>query len=388
MVSSSMHWACHWGLMHSMEIDRRSLLRAASASAILAGFPGLTQARAGTRSHIALCGRMADGLDYAFIGSMDGTALKAIKLPDRGHGSVFSPSGKRVAFPARRPGTFCLIHDIDSDTEDRWLTSPAGRHFTGHGVFIDETTLATTENDFDAGRGVVGFWDTSTGVRIGEFYSHGIGPHDILPMQGGKALCIANGGILTHPDTGRAKLNIPTMQPNLSIIETGSGRMLDSVEAPPELHKVSLRHFAKTADDLVVVGGQFEGAQSDNPPLIATWKPGSPLFFVSIDDHDRRAMNHYCGSIAIEPSGNYAVATSPRGNVAHLIALEEQATLLDSVTLPDVCGAAAVAENAFVVTSGQGEALTLRIDADGIVHRDRMPLPRSTQWDNHAYSFL
>ena len=44
--------------------------------------------------------------------------------------------------------------------------------------------------------------------RIGEFDNHGIGTHDISVSDDGRMLVIANGGIETHPDFGRTKLNL------------------------------------------------------------------------------------------------------------------------------------------------------------------------------------
>ncbi len=370
-----------------MEINRRSLLIAASAGFACAGLPLAVHAAQSADARVALCGREPDGRDYAFFGKL-GNGFRSVVLPDRGHSPAFSPSGRLVAFPARRPGRFTLLAGTSGEMPDRWLTSPPGRHFCGHGVFIDESTLITTENDYEAGRGVLGIWDTATGQRIGEFDSHGIGPHDILPRQDGASLVVANGGILTHPDTGRTKLNIPTMRPNLSIVDSASGRLLDQVEPPAALHKVSLRHIAAPKDNLVVVGGQYQGPESDNPSLIAIWRPGNALAFVPMDEADTRLLNHYCGSVMATPSGDYAVVTSPRGSVAHFIALGNEPELIDSITLTDVCGAAAIADDTFMLTSGQGDFLTVQIRPDGTIRRHDLRAPASAQWDNHARTFI
>ena len=45
-------------------------------------------------------------------------------------------------------------------------------------------------------------------ARVGEFPTHGVGPHELLLLGDGRTLAVANGGIETHPDFGRAKLNI------------------------------------------------------------------------------------------------------------------------------------------------------------------------------------
>ena len=58
------------------------------------------------------------------------------------------------------------------------------------------------------------------------------GPHEIRLLPQGDTLVVANGGIETHPDSGRSKLNLPTMRPNLAYI-TIDGALKDRV-APPD----------------------------------------------------------------------------------------------------------------------------------------------------------
>ena len=96
------------------------------------------------------------------------------------------------------------------------IASVAGRHFFGHGVFSpDGALLYATENDFENAAGMIGIYDARANFeRIGEFPTHGVGPHELLLLDDGRTIAIANGGIETHPDFGRAKLNIPTMKPS------------------------------------------------------------------------------------------------------------------------------------------------------------------------------
>ena len=87
-------------------------------------------------------------------------------------------------------------------TGQRQLISAAtGRHFYGHGCLsADKSVLFTTENDYDAVKGVIGIRDAKDFQSVGEYSSYGIGPHDIHLMPDGKTLVVANGGIQTHPD--------------------------------------------------------------------------------------------------------------------------------------------------------------------------------------------
>ena len=44
--------------------------------------------------------------------------------------------------------------------------------------------------------------------------------------QDGKTLAVANGGLDTVPDAGRANLNADTMEPSLTFVDRGSGELL------------------------------------------------------------------------------------------------------------------------------------------------------------------
>ena len=90
----------------------------------------------------------------------DGHVVFDVALPGRGHGAAFRPTVPQCVAFARRPGTFAVVIDIDRGEAVRRIDATAGRHFYGHGAFSpDGRYLFTTENDFEAGRGLVGIRD-------------------------------------------------------------------------------------------------------------------------------------------------------------------------------------------------------------------------------------
>ena len=92
--------------------------------------------------------------------------------------------------------------------------------------------------------GMIGVYDATAGFRrIGEFATHGMDAHEMLLLDDGRTLAIANGGIETHPDFGRAKLNIATMKPSFVFIDRLSGDLIEKHELAPELHQLSIRHM-------------------------------------------------------------------------------------------------------------------------------------------------
>lgn len=197
--------------------------------------PSPSWSDAGSPTHLAAA-RMPGGQYRLFGLGQTGGVVFSVPLPDRGHAAAAHPLRPEAVAFARRPGTFALIVDCATGTTTARLDSPEGRHFYGHGAFSrDGRLLFTPENDYEAGQGRIGVWDADAGyARLGEFSSGGIGPHDIALMPDADVFVVANGGIDTHPDSGRAKLNLPTMKPNLAYLGP-DGTLIETVELAPDL---------------------------------------------------------------------------------------------------------------------------------------------------------
>lgn len=320
--------------------------------------------------------RKPDGT-YALYGlSAQGQIVFEIPLPGRGHAAAAHPFQPYAVAFARRPGTFALVIDCREGRVERRLEAEAGRHFYGHGVFsTDGNLLFTTENDYESAEGRIGVWDVRRGFRrIGEFASGGVGPHDVKLLPDSTTLVVANGGIETHPDSGRTKLNLPTMRSNLSYMSI-DGSLLDKVELENDLRLASIRHLAVRGDGLVAAGCQWQG-QNQNVPLIFTHRRGSDPVPTPQSPHQIDVQG-YVGSIAFSRDGKTLAATSPRANVALLCDLETGT--FQSFSHEDICGVAS-ARVGLTFTTGQGQFLQTK---DGIPsHGATAPLA----WDNHLVS--
>lgn len=344
-----------------------------AGAAALGIAPSHSWADAGSPSYLSAA-KMSDGSFRLFGLDSDVQPIFSIPLPDRGHAAAGHPIRPEAVAFARRPGTFAMVVDCASGTIIATLQTPPERHFYGHGVFSqDGSRLYTTENAFEIGEGRVGVWATNEEYRrIGEFRSGGVGPHDIARLPGTDVLMIANGGIDTHPDTGRQKLNIPTMRPNLAYI-SGDGEPLDQMELPAEMHKNSIRHLAVNREGLVAFGCQWQGDGSEVPPLVGTHLLGKTADLVSQDAATHHALNGYIGSIAFSRDGKAIGFTAPRGGRAEFYNVGSGLWLRASL-IEDVCGIAS-GEHGHVVTTGLG--------ASG--HASSEP-PKTTiagSWDNH-----
>lgn len=345
---------------------RRQFLGALIAST---GVPALSWADAGNPMFLAAA-READGA-YALFGlDKAGQDLFRIPLPTRGHAATAHPSAPEAVAFARRPGTYALVIDCVNGAVTHRLQAPQGRHFYGHGAFIaGGDLLVTSENDIATGQGMLGLWSRREGYRrVGERASGGIGPHEILHL-GDDVLAVANGGIHTHPDRGRDKLNLDTMRPNLSYVTLDG--VQEVVTLAPELHQLSIRHLA-AQDGQVAFAMQYQGDLSDEVPLLGLHRRGAPPVLAQAGFAEQLAMKGYAGSVAI--AGGEVAITSPRGGRVHLF--DRAGGFLRRTLRRDVCGVAAGAQG-LIVTDGMGGVLQLDTEEARALRK----APRA--WDNH-----
>ncbi|MEM9779784.1 MAG: DUF1513 domain-containing protein [Pseudomonadota bacterium] len=328
-----------------------------------AGAPRYLSAAARPDGRFVLCG----------IGEDLGVRFQ-IPLPDRGHAAAAHPTRPEAVAFARRPGTFAVVIDCVSGAPKATLSAPAGRHFYGHGTFsADGGWLFTTENDYEAGRGRVGVWDViSSYARAAEIDSGGIGPHDIKRLPGGDVLVVANGGIDTHPDSGRTKLNLPTMAPNLAYLEGGT--VVETAALPGEMHKNSIRHLAISDAGEVAFGMQWQG---DQPVarLVGTHRRGAAMRLLETPPGAARAMQDYVGSIAFSADAGRIAVTSPRGGVIQIFDAP-RGRFERAIPSVDACGIATEGAG-FLATAGTG--LVQQVGAQGLGR----PLRTDLAWDNH-----
>ncbi|MFT6676095.1 MAG: hypothetical protein ACJAVM_002297 [Sulfitobacter sp.] len=350
--------------------NRRHFLAGMLASGLT---PRLSWADAGAPRYLSAAAR-PDG-QYVLCGiGRGGEILFDLPLPARGHAAAAHPQRPEAVAFARRPGRFALVICCARGMETARLEAPEGRHFFGHGAFSsDGRWLFTSENDYEAGQGVIGMWDAQKNYRrVGEFASGGIGPHDIRRLPDSDTLVVANGGIDTHPESGRSKLNIPTMQPNLSYIEGGA--LVETVQLPAEMHKNSIRHLAISARGEVAFGMQWQG---DGSPaaLVGLHLRGQDPRLLGGGPDTLHEMQGYIGSIVFDPTDSRIAVTSSRGGMVQIYDAKSGA-LLRHLPRRD-CSGVCAASGGFIVSSGAGTMDMLRGDhLEQVSHAD-------LAWDNH-----
>ena len=333
-------------------IDRRTFIASAGSlflstlNARSAGILGESKAL------FSSCIKQRDGSFGAIILNEHGEVVTQIELPGRGHAVIFDRDSKRAVAFARRPGNFALVFDVAGLAPMQTILAPDGRHFYGHGVFSPKGNLLfASENDFETSAGKIGIYDvTSNFSRIGEFESHGIGPHEILLMPDGKTLVIANGGIETHPDFGRAKLNLSTMKPSLVFLNIETGELIEKHILPEKLNRLSIRHLAATSDNGVIFGCQFEGPKSETPPLVGRCQIGEGIkLWPAVLEN---LLANYVGSVAVTNDGKHAAISSSKGGV-YIILDAHNGNVVETHQMAG-CGGITMTQKGIVASSARG----------------------------------
>ncbi len=341
-----------------LELDRRAFLAGAGAT-LLSGFSARAAESVPHDETLfaAACIHEDGGFGLALLDE-NGRLLRSFDLPVRGHDAIFTNDRKTVVVFSRRPGNIATSLPVDgSGTADVFSAGP-DRHFYGHGTFSpDGKLLFAAENDFKAAAGKIGIYENGNGyTRIGEFESHGVGPHQLAMMPDGRTLAVCNGGIRTHPSLGRAKLNIPDMKPSLVFIDSADGSLVERHELPPQLHKLSIRHMAISGDSTIVFGCQYEGTELDRPQLLGKVSKGEHIALFDMPVTTVGRFDNYVGSVALSHDGTRFAATSPKGNVTGIFETAT-GTLLHAHAIQGASGAAWTRQGPAVSTS-QGRFIT------------------------------
>lgn len=369
-----------------LDLGRRRLLAAATAGCLIPFMPGCSQQRRFKSKPALRFLSASTRKEHLYsVSGIDSSGQNAFSIPSgmRYHSGAFHPldTSTAVIF-SRRPGTHLLIVDTLKGSLINTLQCPDNRHFYGHGCFSrDGAYLYTTENNYDNGVGVIGVWDGKDYSRLGEMNSYGIGPHDIHLLSDNKTLVIASGGIRTHPDYQRRKLNLDSMQAALVYMDAVKGILINRVEISNR--SLSIRHLALTDDDKVLIAMQYEGPQTHIVPLVGVQYKDNPIELMYAPEDVLREMRQYTASICMHPQRGIIGVTCPRGNIVTFWQLATQ-KWVTTLAIKDAGGIALnQTNNHFVITTGSGKV----IQVDPVNFEQRLLyVDNNLGWDNHLIS--
>ena len=307
-------------------------------------------------------------------------AAQFIDVPTRAHG-LLALADDSVLAVARRPGDWLLRWSPANRKPAQWQWIEPSRAFNGHVIASpDGKRIFTTETNLETGAGLVGVRDARSLQKLDEWPTFGIDAHELLwdTSEPGRAtLIVANGGVPTQPETGRAKLDLDQMDSSLVRLDAASGALLGQWRLADQ--RLSLRHLAWQSapagkNPLLGIALQAEhddAAQINRAPVLALFD-GSRLKPVEAAVH----LAGYGGAICAVQDG-WAVGC-PRAHGVALFGTDGSWRKL--VALPHACAVATVEDGCWV--GGQEEALWT-IGATRTAHETHTLSPETVRLDNH-----
>lgn len=298
-----------------------------------------------------------------------------VELPFRPHDVLADPLHPGIAVAvARRPGDLMARFDF---VQRRIVTlfPVDGRRVTnGHAVFSkDGLFLLTSESDAIDGRGLVCVREAVSLEVVREFDSGGIGPHALMREPGG-TLLVANGGILTLPDSGRAKLNLLSMDPSLVRLDAHDGSLLGQWRLPDP--RLSIRHLAALSDGRVAIALQAlhdDDQRRAGATLLALFD-GNALALAA---PARRVLGGYGGDVAWVPSAGAGRIFVSCTDADLLAAWHADGSWDRAIRLPRA-GALGSWHGRLIASGARGDVVMCGSDGLQAAHRSE-----GAQWDNH-----
>lgn len=351
------------------------LLTLAAASSLR----GLATSQPGNVLQFLSSANDAAGAHFIIAADAAGQELFRIPVEERCHSGCLRPETSEAVIMSRRPGENLYVINMLQGYLKTIIKSGPDFHFYGHGVFShDGSRFYVTANQYADGAGFVRIYDAQNGYQhIKDLPVGGMDPHELRLHPDGERLVVALGGIHTHPDYGRIKLNLETMQPALIVMERTTGKIVQRCE--PSHHQLSCHHLDISGDGIVIAGYQFEGAAWETPPLIARLDTATGAFSeISLTEPAQTQLVNYTASIAISRHSAIAAITAPRGNAVVLLNYLTS-EVLRVVEVPDAGGVLAEQDGSFIVSSGNGGLYRITSDAS----EARLVSQHDLSWDNH-----
>lgn len=368
-------------MAHPAGPSRRRCLQTLAALGLLPGAPAFAAAGDGRPLRLALAwDEVPDGPGaertrcigvWALVNGAAGRFEVAARqvVPTRAHGVALLPGGELLAV-ARRPGLWMRRWSADGRLRHEAWAEP-GRQFNGHVLpSADGRLLFSTEQTHDDGAGCVALRDPQTLALREEWPTGGTDPHQLLLV--GDRLFVANGGVPTRPETGRAKLDLPAMDSSLVAFDTRSGRRIGTWRLPDA--RLSLRHLAwHAASGTLGIALQAEhddAAARARAPLLA-WFDGASLHAAPPPEAPAEAGAGYAGDIAATDQG--FVLSAPKAGA--LMGWSLRAGWRPPVPLAEACALAA----------GPGVSCALGSERARVEGGEPLlTLPAGCRADNHA----
>ena len=397
--------AFHSLVSDPLPLDRRATLARLAgwgAGMLFAPFSPLANAALvpafeGQKAFLAAAWGQAGLFHIGLLGALNGAGeplqLHALlEVPTRAHGLLAEADGSVLAV-ARRPGDWLVRWTPgNTDRQTQWLWIEPLRAFSGHAIASpDGKRIFTTESNLETGAALIGVRDARSLEKIAEWPTHGIDAHELVWDSGSRtgksalSLVVANGGVSTAPETGRAKRHLDTMDSSLVRLDSASGALRGQWRLDDP--RLSLRHLAwNPSQRLLGIALQAEhGAPADRQtaPVFALFDGQALRTFCAPSGIAARAQG-YGGSIVANAQG-WAVSCPRAGGV---VTFGPDGTWQSLVPLPDACALASF-DSTRLWALGQGLALQIMRMAQPVTLAHPFAAAiQGARMDNHCAAML
>ena len=277
----------------------------------------------------------------------------SIEVPTRAHGLALEPDGSILAV-ARRPGEW-LLRWRPQQPGDRhaasWHWLEGDSRLNGH-VLVDGDHLLTTETDQESGEGQLVRRDRTSLAATARWPTRGADPHAMLMLPDGQLL-VANGGIASRPETGRAGLTLERMDSSLVFMSPSDGAVGRLLQVPDP--RLSLRHLAWHRSGRVAVAMQAQhddAQQRADAPVLALLDLARRRLHVVASSH---GVAGYAGDVAA--IDDHWFVSCPRAGAVMQFTLD--GTLVGPLALQDACALAGAPDQSWGWASGRAQAWQL-----------------------------
>jgi hypothetical protein len=248
----------------------------------------------------------------------------SIPVPCLGHSIVGHPTDRtRVIMLGQRPLPHSVEIDLNEMAVTRVIQAGEGRYFYGHGIFdpAGEHVYAT-ENHEQSEQGFISIRDGKTFQLIGGFASHGVGPHELAFHDNGKLTVIANGG-LESKTVDELEHEVPNMKPTLDIVETASGKLLQTYRLPDP--KLSIRHLALGPNGEIAVSLKSYSSTPLPYPAVALGTLQSGIVIPEVPPALLPQLRASAFGVELSENGKLAAVTHPDAKLLSIWDVENHA---------------------------------------------------------------
>jgi uncharacterized protein len=325
-------------------------------------------------------GKLRTGKAFVAAFNAQGELRYRLTTAEEYHGVALSPQRQEALVVPTQDALPALLLEVSSGALKHALMPPADCHFTGHAcVSKNGERLFTAENAFHQGVGQIGVWQAQSGKRLGAWSSGGVGPHELGLLSDNRTLVVANGGIKTHPDSGKQELNVADFSSSLTYLDSHNGQVLESHALANR--QLSIRHLAINARDQVVAIFQYKGPKGDLVPLLGVHQRGWPKInlFDMPDESTWWKMQNYTASVCFNATGRQVVVSCPRG---HLLTLWDVDTrrFIRARSLRDPGGVAPHPRGGWLLSAASGQLYDIEA---GALTATNVRQWSDVHWGNH-----